>query len=316
MPARGWVTWYGARVRRLSALGFVAILLGCGWNYTPTDNILPDPNAEDSSSSAMLPPDIGGETGGVEDVPATYRLDCIDIKSLGDADETVFQVATLQNTWAADISNFKLNILIDLLAEDEAAGTGTVTIRSGIGDGWSDQCAESATESMEFPITFEPMVTQWGPSDAEGTCAAPASEGGDGTYNLALGATDIVYIYAQDDDGTAFNCSLEEGQPEAIPISALTTTLTGSADRSTLAGTLTGCMAQADAQNICSCLSVCNGNQHPDCPGCPGGAVPLGLLLGGINPTQNCSDLLGEPAFDITLEYTARRLPAVPMTCG
>src|SRR4029079_12289266 len=120
-------------------------MLGCAWTYPPPDNILPNPNAEDSSSG-MLPPDIGGgETGGVEDVPATYRIDCIDIKMLGDADESVFQVATLQNTWAGDIKNFKLNTLIDLLTEDLAGGAGTITVRSGIGSGWSDQCAQSET---------------------------------------------------------------------------------------------------------------------------------------------------------------------------
>ena len=160
------------------------------------------------------------------------------------------------------------------------------------------------------------MVTQWVPSDVEGTCAAPATEGGGGTYTLELGAEDVVFIYAEDHGGPAFNCSLDANRPDAIPIEALNTVLTGSVDRSTLAGTLTGCMAQDDAQNTCSCLSVCNGNEHPDCPGCPGGAVPLGLLLGGINPTQHCSDLLGEPAFDITLQFTARRLGMVPVTCG
>lgn len=289
-------------------------MLGCGWNYTPSDNVLPDPNAEDSSSG-MLPPDIGGETGGVEEVPASYRLDCIDIKMLGDADESVFQVVTLQNTWAGDISNFKLNILIDLLVEDLEAGTGTITVRSGIGDGWSDQCAQSETESAEFPVTVQPMVTEWVPSDEAETCAAPATSGGGNTYLLELGGSDIVYIYAEDDDGTAFNCSLAGG-PNAIPISGLSATITSSEDRSMFAGTLTGCMAQTDAQNICSCLSVCQGNAHPDCPGCPEGAVPLGLLLGGINSTQHCTDLVGAPAYDIELQFTARRLAAVPATCG
>jgi hypothetical protein len=309
------VAWYVDRVSRLYALG-LAVLLGCGWNYTPSDNVLPDPNAEDSSSGIPLPPDIGGETGGLEDVPATYRFDCIDIQSLGDADATVFQVSTLQNTWASDIANFKLNILIDLLSEDPAAGAGTITVRSGIGSGWSDQCGQVETESTEFPVIFEPMVTAWAPSDVEDTCAAPATSGGAGTYTLELGPTDTVYIYAQDDDGTVFNCSVEDGPPDAIPISGLSATITGNEDRSAIAGTLTGCMALSDAQNICSCLSVCSGNVHPDCPGCPGGAVPLGLLLGGIASTPHCSDMLGAEAFDITLEFTAQRLPAVPPTCG
>jgi hypothetical protein len=307
-------------VTRLYVLGFAAVMLGglgCGWNYTPTDNVLPDPNADGGSGSTEEGPPPETETGEPEpDVPATYRLDCIDIQSLGDADEMVFQVATLQNTWASDISGFKLNILIDLLTLDEVAGAGTVTIRSGVGGGWNDQCSQPDTESAEFPVVYEPSVTEWEPSDAEATCAAPATSGGSGTYTLELGAEELIYIYAEDDDGTAFNCSLEDGAPNAIPIAALSATITGTEDRSALAGTLTGCMVQADAQNICSCLSVCTGNAHPDCPGCPNGAIPLGLLLGGINSTPYCSDLLGEPAFDVVLEFSARRLPDVPATCG
>jgi hypothetical protein len=311
---------YVCAVTRLYALGFAAVMLGglgCGWNYTPSDNLLPGQDVEDSDSSSEGPPPETGETGDPPaDVPATYRLDCIDIQSLGDADDTVFQVATLQNTWASDIAGHKLNILIDLLTIDEAAGAGTVTIRSGIGSGLSNQCTQPDTESSEFPVVYEPTVSEWEPSDAEATCAAPASGDGSGTYTLELGADELIYIYAEDNDGTAFNCSLDAAAPDAIPISALSATITGTPDRSGLAGTLTGCMKLADGQNTCSCLSVCAGNVHPDCPGCPSGAVPLGLLLGGINSTPHCSDLLGEPAFDITLEFSARRLPGVPTTCG
>lgn len=292
---------------------------GCGWNYTPSDNVLPAPITDSESDSEGPPLDTGdtGETGEpAPDVPATYRIDCMDIQSLGDADETVFQVATLQNTWANDIANFKLNILIDLLTVDEEAGTGTITIRSGVGGGWSDQCAQPDTLSSEFPVVFEPTVNEWAPSDAEGTCASADASEGSGTYTLDLGPDERIFIYAEDNDGTAFNCSLEGDSPDAIPISAISATITGTPNRSGLAGTLTGCMARGDAENICSCLSVCSGNQHPDCPGCPGGALPLGVLLGGIMTTSHCSDLLGEPAFDVVLEFSARRLGDVPTTCG
>ncbi|MFO7566758.1 MAG: hypothetical protein R6X02_29215 [Enhygromyxa sp.] len=309
-------------MKRLPALGFAAVMfggLGCGWNYTPSDNLLPDPKADgDDTEDEGPPPETGetGETGGLEEVPATYRLDCVDIQMLGDADPSVFQVATLQNTWAADVANFKLNILIDLLTEDPDAGSGTVTIRSGIGGGWSDQCTLAQTDSAEFPVAVQPGVTEWAPSSAEGACAAPAQSGGSSTYTLELGPEELVYIYAEDDDGTAFNCSASGAGPDAIPIAALSATISGTEDRSRLAGTLTGCMAQSEAENVCSCLSVCSGTEHPSCPGCPGGAVPLGLLLGGVNPTPYCSDLLGEPAFDVILEFSARRLPGVPSTCG
>jgi hypothetical protein len=310
---------------RLHGLGLAALVLvlggsACGWNYSPMDNVLPAPIGEGTTGSEGPPPVETGESGETgepaADVPATYRIDCMDIQSLGDADPTVFQVATLQNTWANDIANFKLNILIDLLSVDEAAGTGTITIRSGVGSGWSDQCAQSDTVSSEFPVIYEPMVNEWAPSDADETCAAQGASEGSGTYTLDLGPQDNIYIYAEDTDGTAFNCSLEAASPDAIPISAISATITGTADRDSLAGTLTGCMAQADAQNICSCLSVCAGNQHPDCPGCPGGALPLGVLLGGIFTTPHCTDLLGEPAFDVVLEFSARRLGEVPTVCG
>ena len=288
--------------------------MGCGWDYTPSDNILPDPNADEAMDESQ-PPDLGGD-GGVE-LPATYRMDCVDIQSLGDADEEVFQVATLQNTWAADIANFKLNILVDLLAEDADAGTGTVSIRSGVGAGWSDQCSEANTESAEFPVTYSPGVETWIPDEAAGQCAQMGGAGvASGTYELEMGKDDFVFIYAEDNDGTAFNCSLEAGAPSAIPIAGISATLSMAEDRNMVAGTLTGCMSEAGAQNICSCLAICQGNQHPNCPGCPGGAVPLGALLGGIGPTSHCSDLLGEPAFDVVLQFTAQRLGATPMTCG
>jgi hypothetical protein len=294
-----------------------SLLVACGWgDYTPTDNVLPEQSAEDDSGSDG-PPVETGETGDPQpDFPATYRFDCIDIQMLGDADDSVFQVATLQNTWAADVANFKLNILIDLLEEDPDAGTGTVTVRSGVGAGWNDQCGQSDTESVEFPVGYEPGVSYWAPSDAEGQCAEPADAGGAGSYTLDLGANDTLYIYAEDDDGTAFNCSLDANRPDAIPISGVKATITGSADRSVIAGTLTGCMAEADALATCSCLAVCAGDVHPDCTGCPGGAVPLGLLLGGVNATPTCTDLLGETAFDIELQFSARRLGGVPTTCG
>ncbi|HVH99884.1 MAG TPA: hypothetical protein VM869_14275, partial [Enhygromyxa sp.] len=89
---------------RLYGLGLAAVMLGgsgCGWNYTPSDNVLPAPITDSESDSEGPPLETGetGETGEpAPDVPATYRIDCMDIQSLGDADETVFQVATLQNT--------------------------------------------------------------------------------------------------------------------------------------------------------------------------------------------------------------------------
>ena len=295
-------------------LALAVALAGCGWGYTPSDNVLPEPSAEETEDEGPPPPDVGDPGA---DVPATYRFDCVDIQSLGDADQEVFQVATLQSTWAQDIANFKLNILIDVLSEDADAGEATITIRSGVGSGWADQCGETNTESEVFPVQLDPTADKWTASGAPDSCAEQDPDAAiSANYRLEMGAEDFVYIYAEDDDGTAFNCSLEAAAPNAIPISAVSSSISMAEDRSTVAGTLTGCMSEAGALNICSCLAVCEGDEHPDCPGCPGGAVPLGLLLGGVGPTQNCSDILGEPAFDVVLQFTASRLGEVPMACG
>lgn len=306
-------------LRRASALVSALVLasgVGCGWNYTPSDNILPDPIVEETEEDGPPPPETG-DTGMVEDYPATYRFDCIDIKQLGDAGPEVFQVATLQSTWAADVAGFRLNIMIDLIEEMVDSGEATVAVRSGVGTGWTDQCSEPSSESNEHLVGLEPGVGEWEPSSEAEACAAmTGTAAAAGTYDIALEADDLIYIYAEADDGTAFNCKVGGGAPNAIPIAGLSARITMSEDRSGLAGSLTGCMSTAEALGICSCLGVCSGPVHEDCGGCPGGAVPLGLLLGGVNPTPHCSDLLGEEAFDVVLEFTASRLAEVPPSCG
>lgn len=305
-----------------SALAAALLLGGCGWDYTPTQNVLPDTGpateSEESGDEADDGTTTATDTGEVMDVPATYRFDCVDIQQLGDADDTVFQVITLQDTWASDIANHKLNILLDLVVEDEGTGTAVMGIRSGVGASNKDQCSEPNTASEQVEANFSPDTATWEPTDGEGKCASPAADGtaGAAAYDLALTAEDVIYIYAEDDDGTAFNCNLAPGAPNAIPIAAIEAQMSLSPDRKTLSGTLTGCMSESEGLQVCSCLAVCAGNEHPDCPGCPGGAVPLGLLLGNIASTQHCTDLLGETAFDITLAFTATRLGEVPMTCG
>lgn len=333
VPAGGGF-WYGGSVKGslaravhrgldvrhgLLALALAASTGACGWDYTPSENALPTPAGETSMGDSEGPtlPDPT-ETEGLADVPATYRFDCVDIQQLGDADDTVFQVATLQDTWANDISSFNLSILIDLLEEDEAGGSATVQIRSGVGTNWGDLCGEPSTISNEAVVTFEPGVTKYEPvpDGTEDQCSQPADAGAStGTYTLAFGKEDIINIYAEAPDGTPFNCALD-GAPPAIPVAGVSATITLSEDRAMLSGTLTGCMTESSAMQRCSCLGFCAGNPNDNCPGCPNGAIPLAALLGGISSTQHCTDLMGETAFDITLAFTARRLAAVPAVCG
>ena len=45
------------------------------------------------------------------------------------------------------------------------------------------------------------------------------------------------------------------------------------------------------------------------------GALPLSSLLAGIGTSDNCTNLLGEPAFDMVVGFTATRLPSIPTDC-
>ena len=251
--------------------------------------------------------------------PQAYRFECVDIQILGDSDGTALQAQLLESTWNNDIDNYKLNIIFEVASRDDAAGTGTVGIRSGIGTGASDLCVEASSESDIFDITYDASITAWEPTDAEEQCSAMAAGGAasGGTYELVLGATDTVFIYAQDTDGTTFNCTADEALPDAVPIRAVEATLTSSTDGGSMAGTLLGCLGEDEAEALCSCLGMCiAGQMNENCAGCPNGSIPLRSLLGDIQPSQRCSDLLGVSAYDIGMGFTASALPNVPTTCG
>ena len=145
----------------------------------------------------------------------------------------------------------------------------------------------------------------------------PAGFGG--TYTLELGAADTIYVYAQEADGTELNCVPAAGDdpPDAVPLHAVQATLTMDADAGIAAGELTGCLLASEAAELCSCLSNCSGSGHPDCGGCPDGSVPLSALLGGVGPTERCTNTMGETAYDLRVRFTTRRIADVqPMECA
>lgn len=286
----------------------------CGFKYEPTDNVLPA--ATGNESETETPPDVNADSL----FPATFRIDCIDILQLGDAEKGTgnFQITTLQDTWNSDIAEFRLSILLDLIEVDETAGTATTQIRSGVGFGWTDQCSEMSTDSAQVSAVYEAGVSAYAPMvDAEtNSCSAPdAAAVASGTLTIDTDKSNIVYIYAEDNDGVAFNCALD-GTPDAIPVKALQATVTLSEDGVTASGELLGCMTENDANQRCTCLGKCAGNDNPDCPDCPGGSIKLGALLGGINATDACTARAGETAFDVRLRFTARRLGEVPNACN
>lgn len=269
----------------------------------------------------------GETTGGVEPTPpSTHRFGCLDIVDLGDGDGdgmpdgTAIQALLLQNTWAADIQDFRLNIMLSVLSSDAASGMAELRVSSGIGANAEQLCAEASSRSDVLPASFDAAVTAWQPLQAPGACAEPAMGGGagsGGTYELETGALDTIYIYAQEADGTELNCVPGGGAPSAVPLHAVRAEVTLDAANEIGAGELTGCLLATEAEDLCSCLSDCSGAGHADCGGCPNGSVPLDALLGGVGTTDNCTALMGAPAYDLRVRFSTQRLMIEePMVCA
>lgn len=313
-------------------LGALSVSTACG---TPDSegtatNVLPTQagTADDTGTTADTAmsmtsdptADTSAGTGGELTLPVAYRFECIDIQALGDdADATSFQAGLLEDTWSSDIDDYKLNILFEVVSRDEAAGAGEVAIRSGIGTGATDLCAEAESQTDVISVAYDPAVALWSPNEGDGTCSAAADPGeaSGGSYTMTLGPDVLVYIYAQDTDGTTFNCTEDPGLPDAVPVRAVEAQLTASPSGGTVAGQLTGCLLSTEAEALCSCLGACNPKtMNPECGGCPDGSVPLRSLLQGINPSTRCTELMGADAFDLQLGFVALALPAVPTTCG
>ncbi len=313
-------------------------LLACPSDDTGEQNMLPTTASASGSTSngsgATEPPadtgvdetadDTAGTAGSAPVFPATYRFDCIDILELGDSnmdgqpDGEAIQATLLENTWLSDIQNFKLNVMLTVQERDEESGASTIVVGSGVGPDAGDLCTEPSSVGTPQAATFQPGVAQWQPVDATGSCSGPA-DGGEagGTYSFELAAGDTIYVYAEDDDGTVFNCVPGGAAPNAVPLHAVVGTVTVDANEGIAAGQLTGCLVDSEAQALCSCLGECSGTPHESCGGCPDGGVPLGELLGGVGPTDACTATMGETAYDLTVGFTTTRLSIdEPMLCG
>ncbi|MCX4242283.1 hypothetical protein [Paraliomyxa miuraensis] len=282
-------------------------------------------------------PDVtAGTTAGDPAVmlPATYRFDCLDVIELGDsdgdgqADGNAFQAVLLEDTWMDDIAGLRLNVLLTVQSRDEAGGSAELRVGSGVGSSETDLCVEPSSASEIRSAAFDAEHAQWQPSNAAGVCAEPAAAGGvfGGTYTLSLGPSDTIYIYAEEDDGTALNCvpggvpgGVPGEAPNAVPLRAIQATITvdGGPDEAIAAGRLTGCLLASEAEDLCSCLGDCQGSAFPPCAGCPDGSVPLSDLLGTIGPTNECTATMGATAYGLTVGFTAHRLGVdEPVLCG
>lgn len=309
-------------------------LVACTNGEGDEPNVLPDPSGAGTGSASTTSGtgDTQSATGPLEGSegttaagafePRTYRFDCIDIQGVGDADGSAIQAQILENTWSDDIDNLKLNIMLEVQSRDSGSAEAQLGIRSGVGPAAGQLCTEPNTISDLIGVAFSEDETRWAASDAPGECSTPRSGSGGVTYEMTLPADRVVYIYAEDDDTTTFNCTSDPATPDAVPIRAVHAEVSTNAGEGRVWGTLEGCLVETEAQSLCSCLGSCSGSGPDDlqtegeCAGCPTGGTPLAVLLGGVSPSQNCTTVMGVPAFDLTIGFSGSRLPHVPTACG
>ena len=161
-----------------------------------------------------------------------------------------------------------------------------------------------------------------GDGTGDGSCSvaatgAPSGEGG--TLQLNFAPDEVVYIYAEDDNGVPFNCT-SDTSPDAVPLHAIEATFTLDESGQFAYGELTGCMVETEAEAICSCLNECTplseDQKSEQCLACNEDAIPLRTLLGNLMPTQRCSDIMGVTAYDMKVAFAAARMSDIPGSCG
>ncbi len=320
---------------RVSALVGAACVACVACNPAPideTDNQFPAHVLgwpEDTTSTPEPTADVVADPDSDVTVPqntleGTYRIDCIKIEQLGSVGAAAFQTQFLGIAWTADIRDFKLNIMVDVHALDAEAGTATLQIRSGVGADELTMCGESTTTSPQTDGVFDSGTALIRPTtDAErlddGFCADDASakiEAAEGTATFQFATDELVWIYAEDNDKTPFNCTADAAEPDAVPLHAVSADIVFGPDGTWAAGRLHGCLNLAEAEVLCSCIGSCQGppGEGP-CVGCPDGSKPLASQLAGVTTSDECTDIMGEPSFDLTASFSALQLGYVPEVC-
>jgi hypothetical protein len=249
--------------------------------------VLPD---WEKSVDASVPDVTLADAANLENLPAHYRFKTISIDQLGSEGVGGFLTLFLQLQWTADIDAYKWNQVFAIAPGEEGTGQVSVQVLSGVGTDDQHLCSLQQAESEEYITTFE--------------------DGG-----LAF-AFPRLNIYTEDDEGTAFNCSADPDVGDMIPIQGVSGTLAIAADWESVTGEFTGCLTEAHTLSLCSCIGDCvPGEPHPGCPGCPEGSAPLKESLGNIVTTENCTSLLGEPAFDLHATFMASKLETLTPIC-
>lgn len=255
----------------------------------------------------------GGSAGPLEP-PATLRVDCLDVRVFGDADGSALQAQVLENAWNENVDRFDFNILVSVLGQDDATGSATYELSSGVGRTNDEQCSHPETLSGEVTGTFEAGTVAFAAGD-DCSDAADASDPAATTYSVALGPEDISWAYSEQEDGAALNCTMDTARLDGVPMRALEASFTALGSR--VHGELSACLLDTEGMDLCTCLVDCkpDGDVHEDCTTCPVSSVPLSELIQGINPSDRCTEIMGEPAFDLTIAFSGRVLPTVAPVC-
>ena len=270
-------------MRQIFVMLVLGSLLGCGMFDEPelVPNVLPELSTEDVV-------EFDFETV-EEDEPVAFLVDSISIEKLGSQDSTGFIAMLLAAQWDFDISEQNLNIIFIVKSFDEETGEAVLQVGFGIGDDPTNLCLDDGTLSDDL------------------TLVAP-----DRVLGLSF---DLVSIYSEDENGVPFNCNADPSIPNAVPLRAVGGDMIVSEDWATAAGLMKGCLTEAEAETLCSCVGPCTGEPHPSCDGCPAGSAPLSGSLGTIVTTEECTEKMGEPAFDLHAGLTGVRIP-LPSLCS
>ncbi|MSP73024.1 MAG: hypothetical protein EXR76_12840 [Myxococcales bacterium] len=313
------------QTQRRVTLAAILCSTACVGHPDGSPNILP--TLPEAGPVDLAPvPDLGD--GGLPSLyPATYRFQCLHIHKLGEVapDGTPpAQAGILNNLWQSDISRYRLNILIGIEAFDDVSNIARTFIASGVGLDDLLQCREPTTDSVRFdsPVEFgEPQFAP-APMGELTTCAIDgAGTEALGTTRVVVPAESAVYIYAQDENNTTFNCTPDEALPQAVPLRHVRADATISSDTGRLTGELKACLTASDIANLCSCIGACAAIGPDDvqpsgsCGGCPKGAIPLGVQLAGLRSSPACEALVGGDAYELVASFNAQRLPGVPEVC-
>lgn len=305
-------------------------LAACQGDPDETANVCPSDRVVDAA------PNVGGRDAGPDAIvgdggfgpPAAYRFDCINIRRLGPppsaSRERPIQADTLNQKWREDIELFRLNIMVVL---DDPGANGEVPIRigSGVGSGLADVCMEATTNRPPVPSDLAvgtsmyvatPQETAGEPCTAEDAAAAAY-----GTARFEIHGNDRVYIYAENNQGLPYNCTADE-RPNAVPLREVHADLTLSPDGTRLAGRMVACLTKSDLETVCSCISPrCHTMEADDlqsggvCDGCARSGTTLGALFGAVQESPECDPLVGEPAYQMVVGFSGKRLDGQPPVC-